>query len=112
MPALIWDCDGVLADTERDGHRAAFNQTFAEVGLPVRWSEEEYGVKLRIGGGKERMASLLTDDFVRANSLPTDPEGQKQLLADWHRRKTATYKEMVGTLPPRPGSRAAAPGRS
>ena len=42
MPALIFDCDGVLADTERDGHRPAFNQTFADVGLPVRWSEEEY----------------------------------------------------------------------
>ena len=105
MPALIFDCDGVLADTERDGHRPAFNQTFAEVGLPVSWSEQEYAVKLRIGGGKERMASLLTDDFVRANGLPSDPDGQKALLADWHRRKTATYKEMVraGKLPARPG---------
>jgi len=74
VPALIFDCDGVLADTERDGHRPAFNETFAEAGLPVRWSEEEYGVKLRIGGGKERMASLLTDDFVRANGLPADAE--------------------------------------
>ena len=105
MPALIFDCDGVLADTERDGHRPAFNATFAEAGLPVRWSEEEYGVKLRIGGGKERMASLLTDDFVRANDLPADPEGQKDLLAGWHKRKTAIYKEMVqaGKLPGRPG---------
>ncbi len=105
MPALIFDCDGVLADTERDGHRPAFNETFAEVGLPVRWSPEEYGVKLKIGGGKERMASLLTDEFVRANRLPADADGQKELLADWHRRKTARYKEMVkaGRLPARPG---------
>jgi len=105
VPALIFDCDGVLADTERDGHRPAFNETFAEAGLPVRWSEEEYGVKLRIGGGKERMASLLTDDFVRANGLPADAEGQKELLAGWHKRKTAVYKEMVraGKLPGRPG---------
>ncbi len=105
MPALIFDCDGVLADTERDGHRVAFNETFAEVGLPVRWSVEEYGVKLKISGGKERMASLLTDDFVRANDLPTDPERQKELIADWHRRKTARYKAMVsaGELPARPG---------
>jgi HAD superfamily hydrolase (TIGR01509 family) len=105
VPALIFDCDGVLADTERDGHRPAFNETFAEVGVPVQWSEAEYGEKLRIGGGKERMASLLTDEFVRANDLPADPEGQKDLLADWHRRKTAKYKAMVraGQLPARPG---------
>ncbi len=107
MPALIFDCDGVLADTERDGHRPAFNATFAEVGVPVNWSEDEYAVKLRIGGGKERMASLLTAEFARANGLPTDPEGQKELLADWHRRKTAKYREMVlaGQLPARPGIR-------
>ena len=105
MPALIFDCDGVLADTERDGHRPAFNETFAEVGLPVQWSEEEYGDKLRIGGGKERMASLLTDEFVAANGLPADAEGQRELLADWHRRKTATYKAIVraGRLPARRG---------
>ncbi|MGN6166579.1 MAG: HAD-IA family hydrolase [Solirubrobacteraceae bacterium] len=105
MPALIFDCDGVLADTERDGHRLAFNETFAEVGLPVRWSEQEYGEKLKIGGGKERMASLLTDDFVQANGLPADATGQKKLLADWHRRKTGRYKAMVeaGSLPGRPG---------
>ena len=105
MPALIFDCDGVLADTERDGHRPAFNQTFAEAGLDVQWSVEEYGEKLKIGGGKERMASLLTDDFVRANGLPIDPEGQKELLAGWHRRKTDLYKEAVraGRLPGRPG---------
>jgi HAD superfamily hydrolase (TIGR01509 family) len=105
MPGLIFDCDGVLADTERDGHRPAFNETFAEVGLPVRWSVDEYAEKLKIGGGKERMASLLTDDFVAANNLPSDPEGQNQLLADWHRRKTAKYKARVlaGELPGRSG---------
>jgi HAD superfamily hydrolase (TIGR01509 family) len=107
LPAIIFDCDGVLADTERDGHRPAFNATFAEVGVPVTWSEDEYAIKLKIGGGKERMASLLTDEFVRANDLPADPEGQKELLADWHRRKTARYREMVlaGQLPARPGIR-------
>jgi HAD superfamily hydrolase (TIGR01509 family) len=103
--ALIFDCDGVLADTERDGHRPAFNQTFAEAGIGVRWSVEEYAVKLRIGGGKERMASLLTDEFVRDHGLPADPEGQRELLARWHRRKTEIYKELVraGKLPGRPG---------
>jgi HAD superfamily hydrolase (TIGR01509 family) len=105
VPALIFDCDGVLADTERDGHRPAFNQTFAEVGVPVRWSVEDYADTLRIGGGKERMASLLTPEFIAANHLPADEAGQTELLADWHRRKTATYKEMIraGRLPARSG---------
>jgi HAD superfamily hydrolase (TIGR01509 family) len=105
VTALIFDCDGVLADTERYGHLPAFNQTFEEFGIPVRWSEEEYGRKLEIAGGKERMASLLTDDFVREHGLPADAEGQKAMLADWHKRKTALYTEMVasGKLPGRPG---------
>ena len=81
MTALVFDCDGVLADTERHGHLPAFNQTFEEFGLPVRWSEEEYGRKLEIGGGKERMASLLTEDFVGEAGLPTDPDGQRAQLS-------------------------------
>jgi HAD superfamily hydrolase (TIGR01509 family) len=102
---LIFDCDGVLADTERFGHLPAFNQTFAEAGLPVHWSEADYAEKVLIGGGKERMASLLTGDFVRANRLPADPEGQAATVAAWHKRKTAIFKELVagGKLPGRPG---------
>jgi HAD superfamily hydrolase (TIGR01509 family) len=105
MTTLIFDCDGVLADTERFGHLPAFNRTFEEEGVPVRWSEEEYGEKLKIGGGKERMASLLTEEFVREHGLPADPEGQKELLLRWHKRKTAAYKAMVaaGVMPGRPG---------
>jgi HAD superfamily hydrolase (TIGR01509 family) len=105
MPALILDCDGVLADTERDGHRRAFNETFDELGLPVHWSEADYAEKLKIGGGKERMASLLTDPFVAENGLPSDAEAQAPMLADWHRRKTARYQAIVqdGKLPARPG---------
>jgi HAD superfamily hydrolase (TIGR01509 family) len=105
VSVIIFDCDGVLADTERWGHLPAFNQTFREFGIPVQWSPEEYGVKLRIAGGKERMASLLTPEFVARNGLPTDPDGQAALIATWHRRKTEIYTEMVaaGRLPPRPG---------
>jgi len=107
MKSLIFDCDGVLADTERHGHLPAFNQTFREFGLPAQWSEEEYGIKLKIGGGKERMASMLTPEFVASAGLSTDPEVQKQLIADLHKRKTAIYKEMIaeGRLPARPGVR-------
>ena len=105
MPFLIFDCDGVLADTERNGHLPAFNQTFEEFGVPVRWSDADYAVKVLIGGGKERMASLLTPEFVAANGLPADDEGQRELLAQWHRRKTAIYTDLVesGALPARPG---------
>jgi HAD superfamily hydrolase (TIGR01509 family) len=107
MPTLLFDCDGVLADTERYGHLPAFNQTFEEFGLPFRWSEEEYGRKLAIGGGKERMASELTPDVIRAAGLPDDREALAAEVAKWHKRKTALYTEMVaaGKLPPRPGIR-------
>ena len=76
MPALIFDCDGVLADTERFGHLPAFNQMFAEFGVPVQWSESDYAELLKIGGGKERMRSILTPDFVAEAGLPTDPDEQ------------------------------------
>ena len=105
MKALIFDCDGVLADTERDGHRPAFNAMFEEFGLPVQWSEAEYGRRLLIGGGKERLASLLQPDFVRAANLPADAAGQQRLLATWHERKGEIFKEIVasGRLAPRAG---------
>ena len=105
MPFLIFDCDGVLADTERNGHLPAFNQTFAEFGLPVTWSDADYAEKVTIGGGKERMASLLTPEFIAANNLPSDEEQRREMLARWHRRKTEIYTELVaeGALPARPG---------
>ena len=107
MTTLIFDCDGVLADTERHGHLPAFNQTFREFGLPVQWSEEEYGVQLRIGGGKERMASLLTQEFIARAGLPRDEQKLAAEVARWHRRKTELYTQRVlaGELPPRPGIR-------
>ena len=104
---LIFDCDGVLADTERYGHLPAFNQTFAELGLPVQWTEEEYGRRLAIGGGKERLASLLTSELVAQAGLPESVDQQRDLVARWHKRKTEIYTAMVaaGTLPARPGVR-------
>jgi dihydroxyacetone kinase phosphoprotein-dependent L subunit len=103
--AIIFDCDGVLADTERYGHLVAFNQTFAEFGLPVRWSLDEYRDKLRIGGGKERLASLLTPEFVAEAGLPADQAAQQAATAAWHKRKTEIYTQLVtsGAVPPRSG---------
>ncbi len=106
MTALIFDCDGVLADTERYGHLPAFNATFAEAGLPVRWDADRYGELLAIGGGKERMATLFDDPaIVAAAGLPTDADGRAATLARWHKAKTARFKDLVaaGELPPRPG---------
>src|SRR6188768_906050 len=107
MPTLIFDCDGVLADTERYGHLPSFNQTFEEFGLPFRWSESQYAEKLAIGGGKERMTSELTPDVIRAAGLPDDADQLATEVAKWHKRKTALYTQMVaeGKLPPRPGIR-------
>jgi HAD superfamily hydrolase (TIGR01509 family) len=103
--AMIFDCDGVLVDTERAGHLPAFNALFAHLGLPVRWDEADYAELLHITGGKERMRTLLTPDFVRLHRLPRDAEGQNQLLAAWHKWKTAYYTDLVesGALPGRTG---------
>ncbi len=106
MPALIFDCDGVLADTERYGHLPAFNATFEAHGLPVRWSEDDYAERLRIGGGKERMASLFRDPgFVEAAGIPDDQDQRTALLLAWHASKTTHFKTLVsaGKLAPRPG---------
>ncbi|MBL7254246.1 HAD-IA family hydrolase [Paractinoplanes lichenicola] len=102
MTALVFDCDGVLADTERHGHLPAFNATFERFGLPVRWTEREYGEKLKIGGGKERMASLFADPAFAAAVGDAD---RTELLLAWHKAKTAAFKQLVadGRVPPRPG---------
>ena len=42
IKALIFDCDGVLVDTERDAHRVGFNRAFAEFGIDAEWSVELY----------------------------------------------------------------------
>ncbi|WP_320537724.1 HAD-IA family hydrolase [Pseudarthrobacter sp. IC2-21] len=104
MPALIFDCDGVLADTEQHGHLPAFNRTFAEFNVPVQWSVEEYGEKVKIGGGKERMRSIVTPELARSLGLKDDAAVDQAILA-WHQRKTAVYKDMVasGVMPARPG---------
>jgi beta-phosphoglucomutase-like phosphatase (HAD superfamily) len=105
MTALVFDCDGVLAESERDGHLEAFNRTFAELGVPVRWSESEYREKLLVSGGKERVATVLTPDIVRTAGLPDDPDGQRAWLERFHARKASIFREVVGSggLRPRTG---------
>ena len=105
--ALIFDCDGVLGDTEQFGHLVAFNQMWKELGVPWEWSVEEYGRKLKIGGGKERMASLFSEPaFLKAwPAAPADEAARKDTVAAWHKRKTEIYKEIIrsGRIPARSG---------
>jgi HAD superfamily hydrolase (TIGR01509 family) len=106
--ALLFDCDGVLADTERDGHLAAFNQMWREQNVDWQWSLDQYAVKLKIGGGKERIASLAhDDDFRSAFPLPGSDEAWLATVANWHRRKSDIFQKLVasGAIPGRPGVR-------
>ncbi len=98
MRALIFDCDGVLAETEGDLHLPAFNQALDEFGFATTWSADEYADRLMIGGGKERIASLLTPAFVAARGLPTDPVEQRTLVAAVHARKTDLLGELLRDL--------------
>ncbi len=59
LEAVIFDVDGTLADTERDGHRVAFNAAFRQYGLGWNWDEALYGELLEIGGGKERICAYV-----------------------------------------------------
>ena len=61
LKALIFDVDGTLADTERDGHRLAFNAAFKEAGFDWFWDEELYGKLIEVAGGKERIQFFLNE---------------------------------------------------
>jgi len=100
LKALIFDVDGTLADTERHGHRVAFNRAFASFGLDWVWSEALYGELLRITGGKERirhyLSGLPAETRRRLADLP---------IAEIHQLKTRYYAELVsqGGVALRPG---------
>src|SRR5574343_190009 len=101
LQALIFDVDGTLADTERDGHRPAFNDAFADFGLDWHWDETQYGELLAITGGKERMRHYAAR-FAPEQAKRADFD---DLIRCLHAAKTAHYVRRVGEghLPLRPG---------
>lgn len=100
MEALLFDCDGVLVDTERDGHRVAFNQAFAKKGIDVEWNVDEYKELVKVAGGKERMKH-----YFDQNGWPSDAEDKDALINELHLLKTDIFMELIesGALLLRPG---------
>jgi HAD superfamily hydrolase (TIGR01509 family) len=101
LKALIWDVDGTIAETERDGHCVAFNLTFEEAGLPWRWSPDYYGPLLHITGGRQR----ILHDRAQRPEAPAGAAEREALARTLHLRKNAIYAELVaaGAITPRPG---------
>ncbi|KAK6123601.1 hypothetical protein DH2020_042654 [Rehmannia glutinosa] len=102
--ALLFDCDGVLVDTEKDGHRISFNDTFAEKELGVTWDVDLYGELLKIGGGKERMTAYF-NKVGWPEKAPKSEEERKEFIAALHKRKTELFMALIEKklLPLRPG---------
>ncbi len=101
LKALLFDVDGTLADTERDGHRVAFNRAFQDAGLTWEWSVELYGELLAVTGGKERIRFFID----RWNPEVPDVEDLDTFIAGLHQDKTRHYTAALeqGGIPLRPG---------
>jgi len=101
LDALLWDVDGVLAETERDGHRVAFNQAFEACGLPWRWDDARYGELLRISGGRERLLA----DMATQPDAPALSQDREALARALHARKNTFHAQRIaaGAIPLRDG---------
>ena len=103
LEAILWDMDGVLADTERDAHRPAFNVAFEENNLNTNWDVDRYGKLLEVGGGKERMTAHW-NEVGWPSGFPEGDDRQAK-VKELHLRKTDIFMDMIktGDVPLRPG---------
>ncbi len=106
LRALLFDLDGTLADTERLGHRPAYNRAFRKLGLPFRWGPKLYRKLLRQPGGQERLLHYLEryqpDLGEHQLAAETDPRAWAKAV---HALKSRYFRRLVrrGRVPLRPG---------
>jgi HAD superfamily hydrolase (TIGR01509 family) len=98
LAAVIFDVDGTLVDSERDGHRVAFNAAFEEAGLQDRWDVTTYGRLLHVAGGAKRLAFW----FENTGRAPVEAWRLAERL---HVRKTEIMRGLIedGRVQARPG---------
>ena len=98
LRALLLDVDGTLAETERCGHRVAYNAAFEELLLPWRWSVDIYGRLLATAGGKERLRA-----YIAAHATAYAGERLDALVARIHESKNRHFARVARKLTLRPG---------
>jgi HAD superfamily hydrolase (TIGR01509 family) len=102
LKAIFFDMDGTIVDTEKDGHRVAFNEAFSRYGINAEWSVEEYHQLLQIAGGKERMKFYFQNKGRK--NIP-QKKSLDDLVQQLHLLKTEIFVTLIetGMLPLRPG---------
>jgi HAD superfamily hydrolase (TIGR01509 family) len=101
LDAILFDFDGTIAETERLGHRVAYNAAFAQLGLDFTWDTALYGELLAVGGGKERIAHYL-DRYRNGGRAYGD---RAELIAAVHERKQQIFTALASSIALRPGIR-------
>ncbi|MBL4661073.1 MAG: HAD-IA family hydrolase [Alcanivoracaceae bacterium] len=77
-----------MANTERDGHRVAFNLAFNDKNINWHWDKNLYGELLKIAGGKERI-EYYQEYFIGNNTL-----NERQII-ELHATKTKHYLKLL-----------------